>query len=122
MIDQKVWNGVAERCLASWVEARERGRVLSVFKASRKYCRKDRLTRDAHVQARQTVAAIERADQLALSDRMVGAVGHVLLARPDHLDWDARHLLGNQHSLAHIVGSVPPAETTAEMDFVDFTL
>src|SRR5262245_53299650 len=49
MVDQKVRNGVTERRLASWIEARERSWVLSIFESSRKYCREDRLTRDAHL-------------------------------------------------------------------------
>jgi hypothetical protein len=36
VVDQKVRDGVAQRRLAPWIEARERGRVLSVLEASRK--------------------------------------------------------------------------------------
>src|SRR6266446_7391103 len=41
MVDQKVRDGVAERCLAPWIETRESGRVLSVFETSREYRRED---------------------------------------------------------------------------------
>src|SRR5262245_20356575 len=36
VVNQKVRDGVAQRCLAPWIEAREGGRVLSVLEASRK--------------------------------------------------------------------------------------
>ncbi len=46
--------------------------------------------------AGQIVVGVERAGQFALRHGMVGAVLHVLFARPDQLDRRARHLLGDQ--------------------------
>ena len=43
----------------------------------------------------------------ALRDRMIGAVRHVLFARPDQLDRRARHLLGDQHRLGDVVWNAP---------------
>ena len=63
---------------------------------------------------------VERARELALGGRVIGAVQHVLFARPDQLDRRARHLLGDRDRLAHIVlDSAAPAEAAAEMDLVD---
>ena len=55
------------------------------------------------MQAGQIAVRVEAGGQLALRDRMVAAVRHVLFARPDQLDRRARHLLGDRHRLAHIV-------------------
>ena len=55
------------------------------------------------------------ARQLALRHRVVAAVRHVLLARPDQLDRRAGHLLGDRHRLAHpVVHRAAPAEAAAE--------
>ena len=63
------------------------------------------------------------ARQLALRDRVVAAVRHVLLARPDQLDRRARHLLGDRHRLAHpVVHRAAPAEAAAEVQLVDLAL
>ena len=67
----------------------------------------------------QIALVVEPAGQLALRDRMIAAVQHVLLARPDQLDRRARHLLGDQHRLAHVVAAAAPAEAAAEHDLVD---
>ena len=47
--------------------------------------------------------ASKAAGQLALRDRVIAAVRHVLFARPDQLDRRARHLLGDQHGLANVI-------------------
>jgi hypothetical protein len=63
---------------------------------------------------------IQARRHLALRDRVVQAVQHVLLARPEQLDRRARHLLGNQHRLAHpVVHRAAAAETAAEVHLVD---
>ena len=65
---------------------------------------------------------VEPGAQLALRHRVVAAVQHVLLARPDQLDRRARHLLGDGHRLAHPVGRAAPAEAAAEQLLVDLAL
>ena len=60
------------------------------------------------------LSASKRAGQLALRDRMIAAVQHVLLARPQQLDRRARHLLGDRDRLADVVGLAAPAEAAAE--------
>ena len=72
--------------------------------------------------ADEIVVGIERAGQLALRDRMILAVRHVLFARPHQLDRRARHLLGDQHGLPDIVGQAAPAEAAAEHQLVDVAL
>ena len=63
---------------------------------------------------------IERARQLALRDRMITAMRHVLFARPDQLDRCAGHLLGDQHRLRHVVmRRCAPAEAAAKMHAID---
>src|SRR5258708_16756833 len=52
---------------------------------------------------------------------MIHAVLHVLFARPQQLDRDARHLLGNGHRLPNIVGLATAAEAAAENLLVDVT-
>ena len=99
VIDQQVRHAVAERGLARRVEALERDRVLAVLHARREHGRQDRLAGDAHVQSGQVVVLVERADHLALGDRVIEAVLHVLFAGPQQLDRRARHLLGDQHRL-----------------------
>ena len=68
-------------------------------------------------------SASKRADQLALRDRVVAAVQHVLLARPEQLDRRAGHLLGDRTAWRDIVlECAAPAEAAAEMDLVDLAL
>ena len=57
--------------------------------------------------AGQVALRVEPGRQLALRDRVVAAVQHVLLARPDQLDRRAGHLLGDGHRLAHLVVHAP---------------
>ena len=65
------------------------------------------------------LSASKRAGQLALRDRMIAAVRHVFLARPDQLDRRARHLLGDQDRLPDIVVRGAAAEAAAEHHLVD---
>ncbi len=53
---------------------------------------------------------------------MILAVRHVLFARPDQLDRRARHLLGDQHGLADVIGAAAPAEAAAQQHLVDVAL
>ena len=70
------------------------------------------------MQRRQIVVLVEGAGQLALRDRMIGAVLHVVFARPQQLDRRARHLLGDRDRLPDIVGHAAPAEAAAEHQLV----
>ena len=70
------------------------------------------------MQRGQIVVGVEARRHLALRDRMIAAVRHVLFARPQQLDRRARHLLGDQHGLADIVGLAAPAEAAAEHQLV----
>ncbi|MGY3508453.1 hypothetical protein ACVIQY_001428 [Bradyrhizobium sp. USDA 3051] len=74
------------------------------------------------MQRDQIVVGIERAGHLALGDRVISAVRHVLFARPQQLDRRARHLLGDQDGLADIVGLAAPAEAAARHHLVHVAL
>ncbi len=66
---------------------------------------------------------VEAGDELALRDRVVAAVQHVLLARPDELHRRARHLLRDRDRLAHpVVHGAATAEAAAERQLVDLAL
>ena len=119
VVDQQVRDVVAERALrAAGVEALEHDRVLAVLQVLRMSEGEDRLAGDAHVQPGQVAVGIERAGHLALRDRMVAAVRHVLFARPDQLDRRAGHLLGDRDRLLHVVVGGAPAESAAEQHLV----
>src|SRR5882672_7910012 len=76
------------------------------------------------MEAGEVAARIETADQLALHDRVVSAVLHVLLARPEQLDRRTGHLLGDQDRLRDVVIRIraAPAEASAEHRLVDVDL
>ena len=125
VVDQQVRHGVAERVLAGVGHALEGERVaaLLLLDDRRTHRGEDRLARQAHVQPGQVVVRVEAADQLALHDRVVAALHHVLLARPEQLHRRAGHLLGDQHRLRHVVlERAAPAEAAAEVDLVDLAL
>ena len=122
VVDQQVRHGVAERRLAGRRKALERGGVHAVHQGFRAQCGQDRLAGDADVQRRQVALVVEAAGQPALRDRMIGAVLHVLFARPHQLDRRARHLLGDQHRLGDVVRAAAPAEAAAQHDLVDLAL
>ena len=66
---------------------------------------------------------VEAGGQLALRDRPVEVVRHVLFAAPDHLDRHAGELLGDGDGLAHVVlRAAAPAEAAAEVVPVDLAL
>ena len=67
---------------------------------------------------------VEAGGQLALRDRVVAAVRHVLFARPDQLDRRARHLLARSSTAWRdpVVHRAAPAEAAAEVELVDLAL
>ena len=100
----------------------EDGRIDAVHHPRRQSIRQDRLAGDAHVQRDQVLLVVEAGAHLALRDRVVAAVGHVLFARPEQLDRRAGHLLGDGDRLADIVVVAAPAEAAAEIGLVDLAL
>ena len=82
MFDQKVRHGVADRGVPTLGEALERSRVLAVLQRRRAQREQDGLAGYSDLQRRQIIVGIEGAGQFALGDRMIGAVLHVLFARP----------------------------------------
>ena len=121
VVDQQVRDGVAERRLRPGrVEPLEDDRVASrsAGSAGSTAARID-WPEMRMCSAVRLPSSSSAADELALRDRVVGAVQHVLLARPDQLDRRARHLLGDRDRLADIVvEGAAPAEAAAEMDLV----
>ena len=124
VVDQQVRDGVAEHAFGPGrVEALEGRRVLAVLKPLRVDVGQDRLAGNPHVQPVQIALRVQRSGQLALGDRVVAPVQHVLLARPDQLDRRAGHLLGDQDGMADVVvAGRPPAEPAAQMQAVDLAL
>ena len=59
---------------------------------------------DAHVQTGNVALLVEAGSKLALSDRVVEAVLHVLFTRPHELDRRPRHLLRDGPGLLDVVG------------------
>ena len=104
-------------------DALERERIASfvLFNDLRPHAGEDRLPREPHVQTGEVVVLVERAHQLALHDRVIPALDHVLLTRPEQLHRCARHLLGDVDRLMHVVlERAAPAEAAAEVDLVHF--
>ena len=124
VVDQQVRDRIADRRFRSRrVEALEDHGILAVLDVLRKDRGDDRLPRDPHVQRGHVALRVDAGRQLALRDRVVAAVRHVLLARPDELHRRARHLLRDQHRLAHpVVHRAAPAEAAAEERLVDVAL
>ena len=119
VVDQQVRDRVADDALRpAGVEPLEGRRVAPVLEALRAARRRGSTGRRCACAARSRLPFASSApDQLALRDRMVVPVQHVLLARPDQLDRRAGHLLGDQHRLAHVVvAGAAPAEAAAEME------
>ena len=114
VIDQDVRDVVADLAFgAAGVEPLEGRGIASVHEPIRRDAGEDRLAGDAHAQAGHVVVLVERRGELAHRDRMVGALGHVLFARPQQLDRHAGHLLGDLHRLRDVVGAGAPAEAAA---------
>ena len=87
VVDHEIRNRIAEPPLgATRIEALEGDRIAAVLQAVGIHRRQDRLARDPHLERGHVAVGIERAGQLAHRDRVVPAVQHVLLARPDQLD------------------------------------
>src|SRR5262245_9003396 len=66
------------------------------------------------MQSGQIAIGVERADELALRDRMIDPVGGVFLARLDELDRRSRHLLGDPHRVRHEFAASAPPEAAAD--------
>ena len=124
VVDQQVRDGVAELAFRSLrIEALELHGIAAVLQRVRVDAGQDRLAGDAHVQRDEVAVGVEAAHQPALRGRMIDAVRHVLFARPDRLDRHARHLLGDQHRVAHeIMAGRAPAESAAEVMAIDLVL
>ena len=124
MVDQQRRKRVADRRFRSRrIQALEHHRILAVLDVLRQQAGQDRLARDAHVQRGHVALRVEPGGQLALRDRVVAAVQHVLFARPDELDRRAGHLLGDGHDLAHpVVHRAAATEAAAQQQLVDVAL
>ena len=99
VVDQQVRDAVAERVLARLREALERGGSRPFCSASgrrraRIDCPESRMCSPIRL-----LFASKPAGELPHHDRMVEAVQHVLLARPQQLHRRAGHLLGDQDGL-----------------------
>jgi len=96
MIDQDIGDRVADRRFRpARIEARERRWIAPFLQRCWSDFREDRLAGNPHVQRRQVFVGIEAGGELALSDRMIPAMRHVLFARPQQLDRRAGHLHGD---------------------------
>ena len=130
VVDQQVRDRVLQRVLPAEQVRRghalEHERIAPLVLLDHLWQRgsEDRLARQPHVQGDEVVVGVEAARQLALHDRVVAALAHVLLARPEQLDRHAGHLLGDQHRLARpvLVQAAAPAVAAAEVDLVDLAL
>ncbi len=123
MIDQQIGNVVTERAFgAAGIEPLEGRGVATVLQPRRSEGGQDRLAGNPHVQAGEIAVGIERTGELALRDRMVRVLRHILFARPEKLDRGARHLLCDQHRLGDVIGPSAPAETAAEQELVHVAL
>jgi hypothetical protein len=70
------------------------------------------------VHSGQVVILVKSADQLALRDRMIHAVRHVIFARIDELDRRARHRFCDIDGVDHVIASCPPTEAAAQQRVV----
>ena len=108
MVDQQVRDGVAERAPSAPLRRSRPWNAtgsMPFLQRLRAHAGQDRLAGNAACAAPvRLLSASKRAGQLALRDRMIAAVRHVLFARHRQLDRRARHLLGDQHRLPDIVG------------------
>ena len=124
VLDEQVRHRVADGVVAVRMEALEGDRVRAVFAHPlRAHGGQDGLARDAHMQRGQLTVFGEAAHQPTLGDRVVMAVGHVLLAGPEELHRRARQLLGDADGLGdEVVEGAAPAEAAAQMDLMHITL
>ncbi len=121
LLDEQVVETVAESPLrAAIVKALEHRRIEPVLQRLRKQARNDRLPRHTHAQRCDLALRVDCGLQLALRDRMVTAVLHVLFTAPDQLDRRARQLLGDQHRLRDpVMRGAAPAKAPAEQQLGD---
>ena len=123
VVYQEVGKGVANRCLGPRrIQALKHHWILAIDDVLRRHAGQYGLAGNAHVQAGDVALRIKPGGHFALGNRVVFTVQHVFFTRPDQLDGCARHLLGDSHSLAHIVGHAAPAKAAAQMQLVDIAL
>ena len=120
VIDQHVRDAVADGRLGTpGVEALEGRGILAVLESFGPHGGEDRLAGDAHAQPGEISGGIQGADHLCLGDRMIVAVRHVLLARPQQLYGRARHLFCYEHRLGDkVVERTASAEAAAKHQLV----
>ena len=120
MVDQQVRDLVAEHAFRPGrIETLEHERIHAVLQQLRQQAGDDGLPGQAHMQRGEIALRVEPAGQLALRDRMVAAMRHILFARPDQLDRRPRHLLGDQHRLLdEVMRRGAAAKATAQVHSV----
>ncbi len=75
------------------------------------------------MQADEVAVVVEAGRELALRDRPVEVVRHVLLAAPDHLDRNVGEVLGDGDGLMDVVlRAAAPAEAAADVGPIDLAL
>ena len=122
VVDQQVGDGITKRAFSTaGVEALEGEWITPVLvKTLGTDRRLDRLAGNAHLQANEIAVLVEAADKLALGDGMIGPMALVLFARPDHLDWHARHFLGDQRRLTgKVLARGAPTKAAAQIHAID---
>jgi hypothetical protein len=111
IFDPQMRERVAELRIAGFLPpALELALVLAFLRGGGVHVRVDRLPGKAHVQSGDLAVGVEPGGELALRDRPIEVVRHVLFAAPDHLHRDAGKLLGDRHRLSHVV--LRPAATS----------
>ena len=80
VFDQKIWKIVIDRILAARHQSLKGEEINAVYEALRRDFLQDRLAGNPHVEARNIPVFVEAGPQLALRQRMVMPVKHILLA------------------------------------------
>ena len=112
VLDQKIWKIVGDRILAARHQSLKGEQIDAVHKALRRDFLEDRLAGNSHVESHNSSVFVEAGRQLALRQRMVMPVKHILLARPDQLDGRAGKLAGDLDREGDVVlGRAAPPKT-----------
>ena len=123
MVHEQVRDAVADGVVAVGQQSLEDKHVGAILHPVRVDRGQDRLTGDAHAQRGQVAIRVEATGEPGFRDRMIVAMLHVLLARPQQLDRCAGHLLRDGNGLLdEVVKGPAPSEASAEMDLVDVAL